>query len=157
STTGSQRDAPRHQRLFTDGVAMPGVEVRLLDEDGNDVRDGEPGEIVSRGPDLFVGYTEAVLTKAAIDPDGWYASGDVAVRDEHGAYTITDRKKDIIIRGGENISAAEVEEQLVRMPGVAEVAVVAAPDARLGEHACAFLRMVPGATEPDLVAVRDHL
>jgi non-ribosomal peptide synthetase component E (peptide arylation enzyme) len=97
------------------------------------------------------------LTKAAIDSDGWYASGDIAVRDERGAYTITDRKKDIIIRGGENISAAEVEELLVRMPGVAEVAVVAAPDARLGEHACAFLRMVPGAGEPDLGAVREHL
>jgi acyl-coenzyme A synthetase/AMP-(fatty) acid ligase len=157
STTGSQRDAPRQQRLFTDGVAMPGVEVRLLDEDGNEVGNGEPGEIVSRGPDLFVGYTEAVLTKAAIDADGWYSSGDVAVRDEHGAYTITDRKKDIIIRGGENISAAEVEELLVRMPGVAEVAVVAAPDTRLGEHACAFLRMVPGTAEPDLGAVREHL
>jgi acyl-coenzyme A synthetase/AMP-(fatty) acid ligase len=157
STTGSTHGSPREQRLYTDGIAMPGVEVRLLDEDGGEVGDGEPGEIVSRGPDLFVCYTEPVLTKAAIDPDGWYASGDIAVRDEHGAYTITDRKKDIIIRGGENVSAAEVEELLVRMPGVAEVAVVAAPDERLGEHACAFLRMVPGADTPGLDTVRAHL
>ena len=78
--------------------------------------------------------------------------------DADGCLTITDRKKDIIIRGGENISAAEVEELLVRMAGVAEVAVVAAPDARLGEHACAFVRMLdPAATAPELDAVQRHL
>ncbi|HZP29985.1 MAG TPA: AMP-binding protein [Acidimicrobiia bacterium] len=157
STTGSRHDAAREQRLYTDGTPMPGVEVRLLDDDGNEVGVGEPGEIVSRGPDLFVCYTEPALTKAAIDDDGWYASGDIGVRDERGAITITDRKKDVIIRGGENISAAEVEELLVRMPGVAEVAVVAAPDERLGEHACAYFRMTPGAPPPDLGAVRAHL
>ncbi len=70
---------------------------------------------------------------------------------------ITDRKKDIIIRGGENVSAVEVEEQLLRMPGVTEVAVVGAPDPRLGERGCAFVRMQPGATAPDLDAVRAHL
>ncbi len=111
----------------------------------------------SRGPDLFPGYTDPALTAAAIDADGWYASGDIGVRDVHGAITITDRKKDIIIRGGENISAAEVEELLVRMPGVAEVAVVAAPDERMGEHVCAFLRMLPDAEAPDLELVRGHL
>ncbi len=159
STTGSHPSAPRRQRLSTDGVPLAGVEVRLLDEDGKEVGDGEPGEIVSRGPDLFVSYTEPALTTIAVDADGWYSSGDIGVRDEFGAITITDRKKDIIIRGGENISAAEVEELLVRMPGVAEVAVVAAPDARMGEHACAFLRMIPesDAAVPDLDAVRVHL
>ncbi len=74
-----------------------------------------------------------------------------------GCLAITDRKKDIIIRGGENVSAQEVEEQLVRMPGIAEVAVVAAPDPRLGERACAFVRMQPGAPAPALDAVRAHL
>ena len=145
STTGSHPTDPREQRLYTDGVPLAGVEVRLLDEDGKEVGIGEPGEIVSRGPDLFVSYTEPALTAAAVDADGWYRSGDIGVRDERGAITITDRKKDIIIRGGENISAAEVEELLVRMPGVLEVAVVAAPDERMGEHACAFLRMMPDA------------
>jgi acyl-CoA synthetase len=159
STTGSRSDAPRRQRLYTDGLPLGGVEVRLVDEDGKEVGDGAPGEIVSRGPDLFAGYTEPSLTATVVDADGWFSSGDIAIRDEFGAITITDRKKDIIIRGGENISAAEVEELLVRMPGVAEVAVVAAPDARMGEHACAYLRMVPesAADAPDITAVRAHL
>jgi acyl-CoA synthetase (AMP-forming)/AMP-acid ligase II len=77
--------------------------------------------------------------------------------DADGYLAITDRKKDIIIRGGENISAAEVEELLLRMDGVAEVAVVAAPDARLGEHVCAFVRTRPGATVPTVLDVRAHM
>jgi acyl-CoA synthetase (AMP-forming)/AMP-acid ligase II len=72
------------------------------------------------------------------------ATGDVGVLDEHGNLTITDRKKDIIIRGGENISAAEVEDVILRIPGVLEAAVVAAPDARYGEHGCAFVRLADG-------------
>lgn len=156
STTGSLFTDGRHQRNDTDGVPMPGCEVRLVDDDGHDVESG-PGEIWSRGPDLFVGYVDPALTRVAVDPDGWYATGDIAVRDEHGCITITDRKKDIIIRGGENISAAEVEELLQTLPGVLEVAVVAAPDARLGEHACAFLRVAPGAPTPDLAVVQAHL
>jgi non-ribosomal peptide synthetase component E (peptide arylation enzyme) len=79
------------------------------------------------------------------------------VLDAEGYLTITDRLKDIIIRGGENVSAAEVEELLQRLPGVAEVAVVAAPDPRLGEHGCAFLRILPDIAAPDLAALRRHL
>jgi non-ribosomal peptide synthetase component E (peptide arylation enzyme) len=118
---------------------------------------GEPGEILSRGPDLFAGYTDAALTARAVDAEGWYATGDVGVLDAEGYLTITDRKSDFIIRGGANISAAEIEELAMRMPGVAEIAVVAAPDARLGERACAWLRIAPGATEPDLAALQRHL
>jgi non-ribosomal peptide synthetase component E (peptide arylation enzyme) len=84
-------------------------------------------------------------------------TGDIGVLDDDGYLAITDRKKDIIIRGGENVSAQEVEELLVRMPDVAEVAVVAAPDARLGEVACAFFRMQPGRTAPELAEVRTYL
>ncbi len=84
-------------------------------------------------------------------------TGDVGVVDPDGYLTITDRKKDIIIRGGENVSAAEVEEVLVRMPGVAEVAVVGAPDARLGEVGCAFFRMQPPDAVPTLAQVRELL
>jgi acyl-CoA synthetase (AMP-forming)/AMP-acid ligase II len=157
STTGGTHDDPYERRSYTDGRPLAGVELRLVDERGVDVGVGRPGEILSRGPDLFAGYTDPALTAAAVDRDGWYASGDIGVLDEEGTLTITDRVKDIIIRGGENISAAEVEELLVRMPGVAEVAVVAAPDARLGEHACAFLRVLPGADPPDLASVRAHL
>jgi acyl-CoA synthetase (AMP-forming)/AMP-acid ligase II len=140
-------DEPEAKRLYTDGHALPGVEIRL----------DEHGEISSRGPDCFVGYTDAALTAAAIDADGWYRTGDVGVLDDDGYLTITDRVSDIIIRGGENISAQEVEELLLGVDGVAEVAVVAAPDERLGEHAAAFLRLREGATAPSLEDVRAHL
>jgi len=157
STTGSRHGEPAAKRKYTDGHLLPGVELRLVDADGKQVSTGEPGEIESRGPDLFVGYTDAALTEAAITPEGWYRSGDVGVLDEDGYLTITDRVKDIIIRAGTNVSAAEVEELLMRMPGVAEVAVVAAPDERLGEHGCAFFRMRPGAKPLGLPTMRRHL
>jgi acyl-CoA synthetase len=156
STTGSKVEDPREKRNATDGRALPGVELRLLDPDGREVGVGEPGEIWSRGPDLCAGYTDPALNEA-FDRGGWYRSGDVGVLDAEGYLTITDRLKDIIIRGGENVSAAEVEELLLRMPGVAEVAVVAAPDPRLGEHGCAFLRSLPGGAAPGLDALRRHL
>jgi non-ribosomal peptide synthetase component E (peptide arylation enzyme) len=137
---------------------MEGVVIELRDEDDRPVGPGEPGEIWSKGPDCFIGYTDPALTKQCFDSEGWFGTGDIGVRDEDGFLTIVDRKKDIIIRGGENISALEVEEQLVRIPGVAEVAVVAAPDDRLGEHGCAFLRMQPDAgPAPDLTGVRAQL
>jgi acyl-CoA synthetase len=158
SITGCTHDLPREKRLTTDGVPMLGVELQLRDEDGRIVGPDEPGEIWSRGPDCFIGYTDPVLTKASFDDDGWFGTGDIGMLDEDGYLTIVDRKKDIIIRGGENISALEVEEQLLRIPGVAEVAVVAAPDPRLGEHGCAFVRMQPGGgAAPDLAAVRAQL
>jgi acyl-CoA synthetase (AMP-forming)/AMP-acid ligase II len=156
STTGSPFEAPLEKRHTTDGRAMPGVELRLLDPDGREVGPGEPGEILSRGPDLCAGYTDPALNEA-FDDAGWYRTGDVGILDADGYLTITDRVKDIIIRGGENVSAAEVEELLQRMPGVAEVAVVAAPDPRLGEHGCAFFRLLPDAAAPDLDALRAHL
>ncbi|MGD0554417.1 MAG: AMP-binding protein [Streptosporangiaceae bacterium] len=122
SVTASLYTAPEAKRLYTDGNACPGVEVKLAGD----------GEILSRGPDLCLGYTDESLTAAAFDGEGWYHTGDIGVLDEDGYLTVTDRKSDIIIRGGENISAAEVEELLHAMDGVAEAAVVAAPDARLG-------------------------
>jgi acyl-CoA synthetase (AMP-forming)/AMP-acid ligase II len=157
SITGSRPDAPHDKRVNTDGRPLPGVEIRLVDDDGKDVEVGTPGEIWSRGPDLFVGYTDAAATEAAFSADGWFMTGDIGVLDDDGYLAITDRKKDIIIRGGENVSAQEVEELLVRMPDVAEVAVVAAPDARLGEVACAFFRMQPGRPAPELAEVRAYL
>jgi acyl-CoA synthetase len=157
STTMAVFSDPEPKRLYTDGHPMPGVELRLLDDDGNEVEIGMPGEIVSRGPDLFVGYTDPALTATAIDADGWYSTGDVGILDEDGCVTITDRKKDIIIRGGENISAAEVEELLQRMSGVSECAVVAAPDDRYGEHGCAFVHLAEGAPRFELSTLRAHL
>ena len=145
STTGSVHSDPVEKRNFTDGRLMPGSEIRLLDADGRPVPVGQPGEIHSRGPELFVGYTDPALTQEAIDSAGWYDTGDIGVLDPEGYLTITDRKKDIIIRGGENVSAAEVEGLLLGMPGVAEVAVVAAPDARYVEHGAALIRLLPDA------------
>lgn len=147
SITSSRHTAPEAKRLFTDGSPLPGVEIRLA----------EDGEILSRGPDLCLGYTDPDLTARTFDAEGWYRTGDIGVLDEDGYLAITDRKADVIIRGGENISAPEVEEVLLGLPGVAEAAVVAAPDERLGEHAAAFLRMLPGHPLPTLDAVRVHL
>ncbi len=118
---------------------------------------GQPGEIHSRGPELFAGYTDPALTADAIDADGWYDTGDIGVLDPDGYLTITDRKKDIIIRGGENVSSAEVEGVLAEMAGVAEVAVVAAPDARYGEHGAAIVRLLPGAPAFGLESAQQHL
>ena len=157
STTGCFYTDSADRRHRTDGRALPAVELRLVDESGAQVPAGTPGEILSRGPDLCLGYTDPALTAAAFDHEGWYRSGDIGVLDEHGFLTITDRVKDIIIRGGENISAAEVEGALQTLPGVAEIAVVAAPDARLGEHACAVVRMRPGAAPLGLADLTAHL
>jgi len=157
SVTGSKHADPKEKRIHTDGCPLDWVEVRTVDEDGNDVGVGIPGEILSRGPDRFAGYTDPALTDEAIDAEGWFRTGDVGVLDAEGYLTITDRVKDIIIRGGENVSAAEVEQILAHMEGVAEVAVVAAPDERLGEHGCAFFRMQAGVEAPELEAIRAHL
>jgi acyl-CoA synthetase len=158
SITGCTYDDPLEKRLSTDGRPLPGCEVKLVDpDDGMEVATGEPGEILSRGPECFLGYTDPSLTAKVFDQDGWYHTGDIGIFDNDGYLSITDRISDVIIRGGENISAAEVEEVLMTLPGVAEVAVVAAPDDRMGEHAAAFVRMVDGSTAPDLSELRDHL
>jgi acyl-CoA synthetase (AMP-forming)/AMP-acid ligase II len=147
SITGSYLDEPEQKRLATDGHALPGVEIELDDE----------GQILSRGPELFMGYTDPELTAQVFDGDGWYHTGDVGVLDAEGYLTITDRISDVIIRGGENISAQEVEEILLGLDGVAEVAVVAEPDRRFGERAVALVRLREGSTAPTLPAVREHL
>ncbi len=147
SITGALLDEPEEKRLTTDGHALLGVELRL----------SEDGEISSRGPDCCIGYTEPALTAAAFDAEGWYRTGDVGVLDDDGYLAITDRISDVIIRGGENVSAQEIEELMLHMPRVAEVAVVAAPDPRLGERAAAVVRAYEGATVPTLAEVRSHL
>ena len=112
STTASMHSDPVEKRIYTDGRIISGSELRLLDAEGRPVAVGEPGEIRSRGPELFAGYTDPALTADAIDAAGWYDTGDIGILDEDGYLTITDRKKDIIIRGGENVSSAEVENVL---------------------------------------------
>ena len=156
SITGCSHADARDKRLYTDGAPMAGVEVRLVDDDGRGVALGEPGEIWSRGPELFLGYTDPSLNADAFC-DGWYKTGDVGVLDGDGFLTITDRKKDVIIRGGENVSPQEVEELIVRMPGAAEVAVVAKPHPTLGEVGCAFVRVLPGADEFTIADMQQQL
>jgi acyl-CoA synthetase (AMP-forming)/AMP-acid ligase II len=146
SITGSGPTAPESKRLYTDGNARTGVEIKLT----------EDGEILSRGPDLCLGYTDPALTAKAFDDEGWYHTGDIGVLDADGYLTITDRTTDLIIRGGENVSALEVEEVLLAMPEVAEAVVVAAPDDRLGERVAAVLRVRAGETMPTLQRVREH-
>jgi acyl-CoA synthetase (AMP-forming)/AMP-acid ligase II len=154
SSTGSRHEEPEAKRHYTDGRPLLGVELRLVDEDDHEVGTGQRGEILSRGPDCCIGYTEPSLTASNFDAEGWFATGDIGVLDDEGYVTIVDRKKDIIIRGGENISALEVEEILMHIPGVAEVAVVAAPDERLGERVCAFVRLAENSEPVDLADVR---
>ncbi len=147
SITGAFIEEPEFKRLTTDGHALEGVELKLDDE----------GQILCRGPELFIGYTDRELTAKVFDADGWYHTGDVGVVDDDGYLTITDRISDIIIRGGENISAQEVEEQLLGISSIAEVAVVAQPDDRLGERAVAIVRLRAGESAPTLAQVREHL
>jgi acyl-CoA synthetase (AMP-forming)/AMP-acid ligase II len=147
SVTCTPYDGPAGKRLHTDGIPLPGVELRLA----------EDGEILTRGPDLCLGYTDPELTRAAFDANGWYRTGDIGSLDADGWLSVTDRKADVIIRGGENISALEVEEILLSLPGVAEVAVVGVPDPRFGERAAAVLRMRDGWQTPGLAELRLHL
>ena len=131
---------PRDERLAatTDGEIVD-YTVRVVDADDRDVPDGEEGEILARGPGMMMGYADEVQTREAITPDGFFRTGDLGVRTPEGAITITGRKKDLIIRGGENISAKEIEDVLHTHPGVREAAVVAMPHARLGEGVCAYI------------------
>jgi 2,3-dihydroxybenzoate-AMP ligase len=123
----------------------PGDEVRIVDADGRDLPDGQPGALLTRGPYTPRGYYRAPEHNArAFTPDGWYASGDVVRRRPDGNLVVEGRDKDMINRGGEKISAEEVENLLYRMPGIAQVAAVAAPDAELGERICVFVVPEPG-------------
>jgi len=156
SITGSGYDDGFHARTRTDGSPLAGVEIRVVDDDGAPAPTGAPGSIMSRGPDLFVGYTDATLTAQAFDGT-WYRTGDIGVLDDEGCLTITDRVSDMIIRGGMNLSPTEIEGHLSSMPDVASVAVVGVADDRLGERACAVLQLRPGAAAPDLASMRAHL
>jgi acyl-CoA synthetase (AMP-forming)/AMP-acid ligase II len=130
---------PPELRATTDGPLREMVSVRIVDENGKDLPRGEPGEILSNGPDVFVGYTNQALNEEAFIDNRWFRTGDVGVLNEQNYLAITGREKDIIIRGGENISAREVEEVLSNHASVAEAAAISAPDSVYGERVCAFV------------------
>ncbi|TVR09300.1 MAG: long-chain fatty acid--CoA ligase [Salinarimonadaceae bacterium] len=140
------------------GIAGPFREVRIADPEGDDVPDGEKGELLIRGPGLFLGYyRKPDATKAAFHGD-WFRSGDLASRDADGFVTIHGRIKEMIRRAGENISATEVEAALLLVPGVAEAAVLPVPDAARGEEVKAYIVLEPGKTLRDVPpeAVIEH-
>jgi acyl-CoA synthetase (AMP-forming)/AMP-acid ligase II len=137
----------------TSGRAIPDVEVRIIDGDGNPAPDNEPGEIVVRGYNVMEGYLDdEEETRKAIDADGWLHTGDIGTIDDRGYIKITDRLKDMFIVGGFNAYPAEIENTLLQMPGLGEVAVIGVPDARLGEVGMAFVVPAPGQSlESDAV------
>ena len=133
-------DDPLSRFMHTDGYAAAGVEIKVVDNARKTLPPGCEGEEASRGPNVFMGYfDEPELTARALDEEGWYYSGDLCRMDEAGYKKITGRKKDIIVRGGENISSREVEDILLQHPKIHDACVVAMPDERLGERSCAYV------------------
>lgn len=138
----------------TSGRAIPGVEVRALDADGNEVPSGTPGRIMVRGIDVMLGYfDDPEATAKAIDKDGWLDTGDIGTLTPEGNIAITDRAKDVFIVGGFNVYPAEVEQMFMKHPAIAEVAVIGVPDERMGEVGAAYI-VTRGVnlSEDDLVA-----
>ncbi len=141
--TMSRPEDPPEIISRTVGRPLPGVEVRIVDRDGNDVPCGAPGEILARGYNVMKGYFDAPeQTAEAIDAEGWLRTGDIGTMDEAGYVAITDRLKDMFVVGGFNAYPAEIEAALLRHPDIAMAAVIGVPDARLGEVGMAFV--VPG-------------
>lgn len=138
----------------TDGRIV-GHDVRIVSEEGRVLAPGEEGEIVTRGPEMFTGYLDPTDNAAAFDQEGYFRTGDLGYVTSEGCIVITGRKKDLIIRGGENLSAKEIEDMLHRHPAIHEAAVVAMPHERLGETCCAYL--VADGSELDVSALSTFL
>jgi long-chain acyl-CoA synthetase len=139
------------------GFALPGTELRVaaLDDPAVTMPDGEPGELMVRGPLVMLGYYgNKEATAATIEPDGWMHTGDIATRDDEGRFYVVDRKKDLIITGGFNVYPAEIERVVAAHPAVAMVAVGAVPDEVRGELARAYVVLRPGlaATQDEIIA-----
>lgn len=143
--TITQPGDPDEKIFGTDGRSWPGQEVRIVSEDKQALPNGAVGDLQTRGAANFIGYLKRPEAYG-LDADGWFDTGDIAVMDDDGYIRITSRAKDIIIRGGENVPVVEIEELLYRHPAVADAAVVAMPDERLGEKGCAFVSLKSGQT-----------
>lgn len=136
-------DDPVARVLESDGRAVPGMELRIADETGQPVPAGVEGRLLVRGAGMFVGYLKRPQAYQ-VDADGWFDTGDLSRMDADGYLRITGRSKDMVIRGGENIPVVEIENMMYEHPAIAEVAIVAMPDPRLNERACAFVVLRPG-------------
>jgi long-chain acyl-CoA synthetase len=146
SPVASFNHPDRPRKAGSIGTPIAGVEMRAVDDSGNDVPQGEVGEIAIRGHNVMKGYWRKPDATAAAIPDGWFRTGDLARIDEDGYFFIVDRKKELIIRGGYNVYPREIEEALHEHPAVAEVAVVGIPHDSLGEEVGAAVALKPGAT-----------
>ncbi|MBN9390359.1 MAG: long-chain-fatty-acid--CoA ligase [Chloroflexi bacterium] len=148
-------DSPESRIMLSCGIPGTNVEIRILNDQGEEIRPGEIGEIVARGPNIMKGYWNLPEETARVLRDGWYYTGDLATIDEENFVYIVDRKKDMIISGGENIYSAEVENALYAHPAVLEAAVIGVPDQKWGERVHAVIVLKPGyeATEDELVKV----
>jgi len=147
--TMCRHDDPPQTIATTSGCAIPGVEVRIADDDGQELPKGQPGEVQIRGYNVMQGYFgNPQATQEAIAPDGWLHTGDIGIMNDQGYVTITDRKKDMFIVGGFNAYPAEIENLILSHQDVAQVAVVGMPDERLGEVGAAFVvpRLLPDGT-----------
>jgi acyl-CoA synthetase (AMP-forming)/AMP-acid ligase II len=148
----SDRD---EQLSETEGSPLPGVELRTVSSDGRLCEAGEQGELRAKAPQMMLGYVDASLTAVAFDDEGWLRTGDLGTIDTEGYVRITGRLKDVVIRNGENIGTAEVEELLRGHPHVADASVFGLPDSRTGERVCAVVELVPAAPDlglPDVAA-----
>lgn len=144
--TASCPDDSDEELATTEGRPSPGVDVRVVGQDGSDLPPGAEGELRVRGPQMIVGYVDSRLDADAFDERGYLRTGDLSVIGPRGHVRITGRLKDIVIRNAENVSVKEVEDALYTHPAVADVAVVGVPDPRTGERACAVVVPRPGWT-----------
>ena len=157
-TTMCNVDDRADRAVTSDGSALEGAEVKIVGEDGLEVPRGEEGDIAYRGPSHMIEYfNDDEQTDALFTPEGFSRSGDLGRMDEDGYVRVTGRLKDIIIRGGMNISAREIEDRLVRHPAIADVAVVGMPDERLGEKVCAYVVLAEPSVALTLKDVTDYL
>jgi acyl-CoA synthetase (AMP-forming)/AMP-acid ligase II len=140
----AEHNLEREDKLKACGKPLPLIELRIVDEHGQDVADGQPGELWIRSPSLASGYWKKPEITASVFEQGWYHSGDIAIRDEEGLYYIHDRLKDMIVSGGENIYSTEIESVLSTHAAVAVAAVIGVPDARWGEAVKACVVVKPG-------------
>ena len=141
----SSTDDPLERRVSTVGRIQPHVEVKIVDGEGRVVPRGTPGELLTRGYCVMLGYwNDPERTADAIDAAGWMKTGDLATIDDEGYCNIVGRIKDMVIRGGENIYPREIEEFLYRHPKIQDVQVIGVPDPRFGEELCAWVKLRDG-------------
>jgi fatty-acyl-CoA synthase len=147
---------PLERRVTTVGTVQPHFEAKVIDASGNELGRGEPGELCTRGYAVMLGYWgDEAKTAEAIDSEGWMHTGDLATIDGEGYCNIVGRAKDMIIRGGENISPREIEEFLFRHPKIADVTIVGVPHERYGEEVCAWIKLRAGVTASE-EEIREH-